>query len=42
MLGGFIGRRGDGEPNVRSILLVLQKINTIIQSPPLIDAKDVE
>ncbi len=38
MLGGFIGRKGDGEPGVKSIWLGLQKIRTVIQALPLIEA----
>ena len=38
MLGGFIGRKGDGEPGVKSIWIGLQKIRTVIQALPLIEA----
>lgn len=38
MLGGFIGRKGDGEPGVKSIWLGLQKIRTVIQALPFIEA----
>ena len=38
MLGGFIGRKGDGEPGVKSIWLGLQKIRTVIQALPFIQA----
>ena len=38
MLGGFIGRKGDGEPGVKSIWLGLQKIRTVIQALPLIES----
>ena len=36
MLGGFIGRKGDGEPGVKSIWSGLQKVRTVIQALPLI------
>ncbi len=42
MLGGFIGRNGDGEPGVKSIWLGLQKIRTVIQALPLIEAGNPE
>ena len=38
MLGGFIGSKGDGEPGVKSIWLGLQKIRTVIQALPFIEA----
>ncbi len=38
MLGGFIGRKGDGEPGVKSIWIGLQKVRTVIQARPLIEA----
>ncbi|RTL34346.1 MAG: hypothetical protein EKK49_08760, partial [Rhodocyclaceae bacterium] len=38
MPGGFIGRKGDGGPGVKSIGIGLQKVRTVIQAPPLIEA----
>ena len=36
MLGGFIGRKGDGEPGVKSLWLGLQKLHQAVETAEIL------